>query len=97
MSDYQEMLPSDIFTRPRRVWKEKIAFRQFLDQSKDDFTPEELHETGKKIAEVLASSVRFNNDDLIERIKTDDDIDEFNETLGKIFDECDLCDIWVKF
>lgn len=92
----QEMLPEDTFTRPRGRWKEKIQIRHLL--SDEDLPLDQLKEKGKQIAAILRGSRLFDDDGVIMEFAEGlfDDLDDFNYTLSKMYDECDRARIWVE-
>lgn len=90
-----EMLDRDILTRRREPWKATIAIKHLLTDE-GDLSPEQINEKGKAIAGKLSKCKLFENDDVIERFEMVDDLDEFNDALAEMYDECDRARIWCK-
>lgn len=88
------MLPSDIFTRPRRPWQRTIQVKHLLTDE-DDLTPEQIRATGQAIAKILAHVPLF-DEEIIANFEQVDDLDEFNSILEDMYDECDNLRVWVK-
>lgn len=93
MSGYQEMLPADIFTRPRG-WQAKIQIKYLLTDE-EDLTPEQINKKGKTIAAILKNCPSFDDGEIITNFEGVDDLDEFNSILDDLYDYCDTVRIWV--
>lgn len=91
---FNEMLPEDIFTRPRWGWQAHIHIKHLLTD--EDVQPEQVALLGKHIAGKLRRCSLFTDEEVIERFEQVDDQDEFNAILDAMYDECDRARIWVK-
>jgi hypothetical protein len=89
-----EMLPADIFTRPRGPWQAHLHIKHLLTD--EDIEPEQITMLGKEIAGKLRRCSLFTDEEIIENFEQVDDLEEFNSILDDMYDECDRVRIWVK-
>jgi hypothetical protein len=89
----QEMLPDDIFNQPRQ-WLATIRIKHLLTDE-EELTPQQINEKGKAVAAALKGCKPFDNDDVVDRFETVDELDEFNDALREMYDYCDAVRIWV--
>lgn len=94
-----EMLPADIFTRPRG-WRDVIHIKHLLSDD-NNIIPEEINVLGKKIAKELRETTilgipLFKDKETLEALEAVDDLEEFNTLLDAMYDECDRVRILVK-
>ena len=92
----EEMLPADIFTRPRQDWKAEMDFRDLLTDE-EELTPDQIKAKGQALAVRLEAQPLFEAQDTIALLKEVDNLDEFNSLLDQVWDECNRARIWVRF